>query len=78
MRIVLVLICSFALACFAAGAQKEQKGNQPAPKKKQAHAGQVSKPAGKPPGKPATAGRSVTTGKPAKAGKPAQAGKPAE
>ena len=42
MRIVLVLICSFALACVAAGAQKEQKGSQPAPKKKQAQAGQVS------------------------------------
>ena len=64
MRIVLVLICSFALASLALGAQEEKKKEQP--KKKQPQAGQVSQPAGKP------------TGKPAKAGKPAHAGKPAE
>jgi hypothetical protein len=78
MRIVLVLICSFALACVAGAAQKEQKGNQPAPKKKQAQAAQVSRPAGKPAGKPATATKAYTAGKPAKAGKPAEARKPAQ
>jgi Putative peptidoglycan binding domain len=77
MRIVFVLICSFALACVAAGAQKEQKENKPAPKKKQAQAGQVSQPSGKPAGKTATATKPYTTGKPAGAGKPAKAGKPA-
>jgi Putative peptidoglycan binding domain len=79
MRIVLVLICSFALACIAAGAQKEEKENkQQAPKKKQALAGQVSQPTGKATGKPATAGKPATTGKPAGAGKQAKAGKPAD
>jgi hypothetical protein len=83
MRIVLVLICSFALACVAAGAQKEEKRNQPAPKKKQAQAGQVSRPPGKATEKPATAGKPATVSKPAKArkpasGKPAQASRPAE
>src|SRR6266550_8579453 len=75
MRMVLVLICSFALASLALGAQEEKKKEQP--KKKGAQAGQVSQPAGKPRGKPATGGRPATTGKPAGAGKPAKAGKPA-
>jgi Putative peptidoglycan binding domain len=75
MRMVLVLICSFALASLAVGAQEEKKKEQP--KKKGAQAGQVSKPAGKATGKPATAGRPVTTGKTAGAGKPAKAGKSA-
>ncbi len=75
MRIVLVLICSFALASLALGAQEEKKKEQP--KKKGAQAGQVSQPAGKATGKPATAGKPVTTGRPAGAGKPAKAGKPA-
>jgi Putative peptidoglycan binding domain len=70
MRIVLVLICSFALASLALGAQEEKKKEQP--KKKQPQTGQVSQPAGKPTGKPAGAG------KPAKAGKSAHAGKPVE
>ncbi len=43
MRILLVLICSLALACLAGGAQEEKKENKPAPKKGQAqtvqHAG---------------------------------------
>jgi Putative peptidoglycan binding domain len=77
MRIVLVLICSFALACIAAGAQKEEKKNKQAPKKKQAQAGQVSQPTAKATGKPARAGKPVATGKPAGAGKPAKAGEPA-
>jgi hypothetical protein len=78
MRIVLVLICSFALACVATGAQKEERGNQPAPpKKKQAQAGQVSRSPGKATGKPVTAGKPATVSKPAKAGKPAS-GKPAQ
>jgi hypothetical protein len=82
MRIVLVLICSFALASLALGAQQEKKKEQP--KKKGAQAGQVSQPGGKPRGKPATGGKPMTTGKPAgadkpaKAGKSAHAGKPAE
>jgi Putative peptidoglycan binding domain len=63
MRIVLVLICSFALASLALGAQPEKKKEQP--KKKGAQAGQVSRPAGKPTGKPATAGKPYATGKPA-------------
>ena len=75
MRIVLVLICSFALASLALGAQEEKKKEQP--KKKGAQAGQVSQPAGKPRGKPATGGKPMTTGKPAGAGKPAKAGKSA-
>jgi Putative peptidoglycan binding domain len=76
MRIVLVVICSFALASLALGAKEEKKKEQP--KKKGAQAGQVSQPAGKATGKPATAGKPVTTGKPAGAGKPAKAGKPAD
>jgi hypothetical protein len=76
MRIVLVLICSFALACVALGAKEEKKKEQL--KEKGAQPGQVSKPAGKATGKPVTAGKPVTTGKPARAGKPAKAGKPAE
>jgi hypothetical protein len=66
MRIVLVLICSFALACVAAGAQKEKKKEQP--KKKGAQAGQVSQPAGKPGGKPAGASKLTGGAKTKKAG----------
>jgi Putative peptidoglycan binding domain len=40
MRLVLVLICSFALACVAAGAQKKEKEDKTAPKKKQAQSAQ--------------------------------------
>ena len=82
MRIFLVLICSFALASLALGAQQEKKKEQP--KKKGAQAGQVSQPGGKGGGKPAGAGKPTGTGKatgagkPAKAGKPAYAGKPAK
>jgi len=75
MRIFVVLICSLALASLVLGAQEEKKKEQP--KKKGAQAGQVSQPAGKATGKPATAGKPVTTGRPAGAGKPAKAGKPA-
>src|SRR6266699_6405141 len=75
MRIFVVLICSFALASLALGAQDQKKKEQQ--KKKGAQAGQVSQPAGKATGKPATAGKPVTTGRPAGAGKPAKAGKPA-
>jgi hypothetical protein len=46
MRIFLVLICSLALACVAGGAQKEQKENKPAPKKKQAQTVQPAGPRG--------------------------------
>jgi hypothetical protein len=81
MRIILVLVCSLALACVAAGAQKEQKEAKPAPNKKQAQAGHVSQPAGKPAGKPATAGKPYATGKPAGSKQhkdnPTHAGKPA-
>ncbi len=86
MRIVLVLICSFALASLALGAQEEKKKEQP--KKKGAQAGQVSQPAkpgGKGGGKPTEAGKPTGTGKhaagagkPTKAGKTAEAGRPAE
>jgi Putative peptidoglycan binding domain len=75
MRIVLVLICSLALASLALGAKEEKKKEQP--KKKGTQAGQVSQPTGKPAGKTATAAKPYTTGKPAGAGKPAKAGKPA-
>ncbi len=75
MRIFVVLICSLALASLVLGAQEEKKKEQP--KKKGAQAGQVSQPAGKATGKPATAGKPMTTGRPAGAGKPAKAGKPA-
>src|SRR6266571_851251 len=75
MRIFVVLICSFALASLALGAQDEKKKEKP--KKKGAQAGQVSQPAGKATGKPATAGKPGTTGRPAGAGEPAKAGKPA-
>ena len=40
MRIVLVLICSFALASLALGAQEENKSKKSAPKKKQAQSAQ--------------------------------------
>jgi hypothetical protein len=46
MRIVLVLICSLALACVATGAQKEEKENKTAPKKKQAQSAQHATPRG--------------------------------
>jgi hypothetical protein len=87
MRILFVLMCSLALAFAAGGAQEKKKEEKKPAPKKQAQAGQVSQPAGKATGKPATAGKPVTTGKPAgpgkpgkagKAGKPADAGKPAE
>jgi hypothetical protein len=90
MRIVLVLICSFALASLALGAKEGKKEEKAAPKKQ---AAQVSKPGGKPGGKP-VAGKPAGPGKPTgvakyvtqqkegdasgKAGKPADAGKPGE
>jgi hypothetical protein len=76
MRLVLVLICSFALASIALGAQ-EQKGKKKEPKKGQP-AGAVAKPGGKGAEKPAAAGKPTAAGKQAKAGKPADAGKPAK
>jgi hypothetical protein len=76
MRIFLVLICSFALASLALGAQ-EQKGKKKEPKKGQP-AGAVAKPGGKGAGKSAAAGKPTAAGKQAKAGKPADAGKPAK
>jgi hypothetical protein len=70
MRIVLVLICSFALASLALGAQ-EEKGKKKEPKKA-AQAGQVSqKPGGKPPG----AGKLIGASKPTGIGKSAQVSK---
>jgi hypothetical protein len=76
MRIVLVLICSFALASLALGAQ-EEKEKKKEPKKSQP-AGAVAKSSGKGAGKPAGAGKPTTAGKQAKAGKPADAGRPPE
>jgi hypothetical protein len=86
MRKFLVLICSFALASIALGAQEEKKKEKP--KKKGAQAGQVSQPGGKPGGKQTGAGRpsgkkmehtqggqTSAVGKSAEAGKPAEAGK---
>jgi hypothetical protein len=72
MRIFLVLICSIALACTAAGAQEQKK------EKKGSQAAQVSKPGAKAGGKPAQAGKPMGAGKPATAGKPAKAEKPAQ
>jgi len=77
MRILLVLICSLALACVA-GAQEEKKPNKQAPKKKPAQAGHVSQPPGHAAGKPTTTGKPATTGKPTGVGKAKATGKPAE
>jgi hypothetical protein len=66
MRIVLVLICSFALASLALGAQKEKKKEQP--KQKGAQAGQISQPGGKPKG----AGQPTGVGKSAQVTKVGQ------
>jgi Putative peptidoglycan binding domain len=87
MRIFLVLICSFALASLALGAQEEKKKEKP--KKKGAQAGQVSQPGGKPggkqtgTGKPSSRKMEQTQGgqtsavrKSAEADKPAEAGRP--
>jgi Putative peptidoglycan binding domain len=73
MRIFFVLICSFALV-WIAGAQPppEKKGE---PKKKGAHAGQISQPPGHAVGKPTTTAKPTTTGKPAEVGKPSGAAK---
>jgi hypothetical protein len=65
MRIFLVLICSFALACVAGAQQEQGKKKEKEQPKKGAQAGQVSQPGGKPTG----------AGKPAGAGKPTGAGK---
>jgi hypothetical protein len=75
MRILVVLICSLALACVAGAQPPSEKKEQP--KKKGAPAGQVSQSAqGKAAGKPAGAGKPTTTGKPATMGKPTEVGKP--
>jgi hypothetical protein len=74
MRIFLVLVCSFALASIALGAQ-EQKGKKKEPKKGQP-AGAVAKPGGKGAGKPAAAGKPTAAGKPAKTRDAAEAGTP--
>ena len=73
MRIFLVLICSIALASVA-GAQ-EPKGKEKE-KKKGAPAGQVSRPGGKPAGRPAGVGRPA--GRPTEVGRPTQVGRPTE
>jgi hypothetical protein len=70
MRIFLALICSFALASLAPGAQEQKKKE-----KKGAQAEEVSKPGAKKGGKPAETGQPTRGPKPAKTGKP---GKPAE
>jgi hypothetical protein len=59
MRILLVLICSFALVSLVTGAQEEKKKE-----KKGAQAAQVSKPAKKGGAKPAEVGKPKGTGKP--------------
>ncbi len=80
MRTFLVLICSLALACVALGEEQGKKKEQKS-KKKAAHAGQVSQPAGKGAGKPTTvggpsgAGKAKITGQPSGAGKPSGMGK---
>jgi hypothetical protein len=77
MRILLVLICSLALACVA-GAQEEKKTNKQAPKKKPAQAGQVSQPPRHAAGKPTTTGKPATTGKPTGVDKAKATGKSTE
>src|SRR6266404_4273102 len=82
MRTFLVLICSLALASIALGAEEGKGKKKEEPKKKPAHAGQVSptgKAAGKPTGagKPVGAGKATEVGKPEKVGKATGAGKPA-
>ncbi len=74
MRIFLALICSFALASLAPGAQEDKKKKE----KKGAQAEQVSKPGPKGGGKPAETGKPAGGPKQAKTGKPAERGKPAE
>jgi hypothetical protein len=80
MRTFLVLICSLALACVALGEEQGKKKEEKS-KKKAAHAGQVSQPAGKGAGKPTTvggpsgAGKAKITGQPSGAGKPSGVGK---
>src|SRR6266568_4644520 len=83
MRTFLVLICSLALACVALGEEQGKKKEEKS-KKKAAHAGQVSQPAGKGAGKPTTVGGPSGAGKPSGVGKanitpgkPTGAGKPA-
>ena len=88
MRTFLVLICSLALACVALGEEQGKKKEEKS-KKKAAHAGQVSQPAGKGAGKPTAVGHpagagKLTTGRGSSGvgkekitGKPTGAGKPA-
>jgi len=75
MRTFLVLICSLALASLALSAEEGKGKKKEEPKKKAAHAGQVSQPAGKGAGKPTGVGKPTTAGKPAGAGKPEKVGK---
>jgi hypothetical protein len=86
MRILLVLICSSALAFVNASAQETKPEKQ---KKKAAPTAQAqpSKPAGKPaqtgkpavaPGKPADVGKAKAGGKPVEGGKPTEVTKPRE
>src|SRR6266852_1721217 len=77
MRTCLVLICSLALASVAPGAEEENGKKKEEPRKKAAHAGQVSQPDGKTAGKPTTAGEPAEVGKSTGVGKPVTAGGPA-
>src|SRR5437879_4436583 len=89
MRTFLVLICSLALASLALSAEEGKGKKKEEPKKKAAHAGQVSQPAGKGVGKPTAVGHpagagKLTTGRGSSGvgkekitGKPTGAGKPA-
>src|SRR6266536_1215734 len=70
MRTLLVLICSLALASFALSAEEGKGKKKEEPKKKAAHAGQVSQPAGKGPGKPTAVGHPAGGHGPSEAGKP--------
>jgi Putative peptidoglycan binding domain len=76
MRILIVLICSLALAWVAGAQNPPEKKEQP--KKKTAPAGQVSQPPGKRVGKPAEAGKPTGAGKPMTKEKPTTAAKPME
>jgi len=76
MRTFLVLICSLALASLALSAEEGKGKKKEQPKKKAAHAGQVSQPAGKGAGKPTTAGGPSGAGKPSGVGKAKITGKP--
>ena len=74
MRTLLVLICSLALASLALSAEEGKGKKKEEPKKKAAHAAQVSQPAGKGAGKPTGTGKPTTVRGPSVGAKPSGVG----